>query len=75
MNGFNTDYSKAVIIAYRLADESVRNHYDSVMKIELNDIFACSQMIADGIAHQEIVKLQNETIVIEDSVIDMNTEG
>lgn len=74
VNGFNMEFTQTIIIAYRLGHESVRNHYDSVMKIVVKDVYACAQMIADGIAKQQITSFQNKTIVLEDSVIQVNTE-
>lgn len=74
VNGFNLEFTQTIIIAYRLGHESVRNHYDSVVKIELKDVYACAQMIADSMAKQQIASLQNKTMVLEDSVIKTNTE-
>lgn len=67
-NGFNTDYLKTIIIAYRLGSKSVRNHYDSIMKMEQGDIFACSQMIAKNITNQQICNMKKDTILLEDSL-------
>lgn len=73
-NGFNTDYLKTIIIAYRLGNKSVRNHYDSVIRMEQGEIFACSQMIAEKITNQQTCNMQNDTISLGDSTFISNLE-
>lgn len=66
VNGFNANYARTIVLAYRLGVNSVRNHYDSIVKIEQNDIFECSKIIAENIANQQIRHMETD-IVLEDS--------
>lgn len=71
VNGFNANYGRSVLLAYRLANTDspsqniFRNHYDSVINIQQKDIFQCMKSMMKVIV-KSFFGDEEENIVVED---------